>query len=43
MSGDEWMRLMLAVGLLGALFAFPAISLALDERRKRRRGEEPPD
>lgn len=36
MSGEEWLRLLLAVGLLAALFVFAIVTIWLDERRKRR-------
>lgn len=36
MRSEEWMRVLLAMGLLAAMFVFPIVSIALDERRKRR-------
>jgi hypothetical protein len=41
MTAEEWGRLMLAMAILGALFAFPIISIWHDERRKRRDSAEP--
>ena len=43
MTQDEWLRVLLAMGLLAAMFAFPIISLAVDARRKRRRAIEQED
>ncbi|MGX7678937.1 hypothetical protein ACSMXN_08560 [Jatrophihabitans sp. DSM 45814] len=31
-----WLKMMLMLGILAALFAFPIISISMDERRKRR-------
>jgi hypothetical protein len=41
MSGEEWLRLMVAMAILGALFAFPIIAIWRDERRKRHDDEYP--
>lgn len=41
MTSGEWVQIMAGVGLLVALFAFPVISIWLDERRKRRAGADP--
>jgi hypothetical protein len=43
-TAEEWGRLMLAMGLLAVLFAFPVITIWRDERRKRReRADDPVD
>lgn len=36
MRADEWLRLGYAMAILTALYAFPVISIWLDERRKHR-------
>jgi len=36
MSGQEWIRVLLAMGLLAAMFVFPILMIWRDERRKRR-------
>jgi hypothetical protein len=43
MSGQEWLRLMLAMGLLAALFVFPIVTIWMDERRKRRNQTPEPE
>lgn len=35
MTAEEWGRLLIAMALLAALFAFPIITIWRDERRKR--------
>lgn len=35
-DGLPWMRVLLMLGLLAAMFGFPIISLSLDARRARR-------
>lgn len=36
MTGEEWMRVLFAMAILAALFAFPIAMIWRDERRKRR-------
>lgn len=36
-EGLPWLRVMLMLGLLAAMFGFPIITLTLDVRRARRR------
>jgi hypothetical protein len=43
MSAEEWGRVMIAMALLAALFAFPIISIWRDERRKRQEADEATD
>jgi hypothetical protein len=35
-TGEEWMRIVFAMAILAALFAFPVVMIWRDERRKRR-------
>ncbi len=43
MTSGEWIQVMAGMGLLIAMFAFPVISIWLDERSKRRATHDPPD
>ena len=36
MTAEEWMRILLAMGILAAMFVFPIVMIWRDERRKRR-------
>ncbi|HKF31331.1 MAG TPA: hypothetical protein VKB37_03060 [Jatrophihabitantaceae bacterium] len=36
MTAEEWMRVLLAMGILTAMFVFPIVMIWRDERRKRR-------
>lgn len=40
MTGEEWTRILLALGILSAMFVFPIVTLWRDERRKRRQEAE---
>lgn len=41
MTRGEWIQVMAGMGLLIAMFAFPVISIWLDERRKRATAHDP--
>jgi hypothetical protein len=43
MTGSEWLQVMTGMSLLIVLFAFPVISIWLDERRKRGARDDPAD
>jgi hypothetical protein len=39
-TAEEWTRILLAMGILAAMFGFPIVMIWRDERRKRRRNAE---
>lgn len=40
MSAEEWMRILLAMGILTAMFVFPIVTIWHNERRKRREAQD---
>ena len=41
MTGEEWMRILLAMAILTALVVFPIVMIWREERRKRRNQAQP--
>jgi preprotein translocase subunit YajC len=39
-TAEEWTRILLAMGILAAMFGFPIVMIWRDERRKRQRNAE---
>ena len=40
MTAEEWMRILLAMGILTAMFVFPIVTIWHNERRKRREAQD---